>query len=142
MLSTLKAPSLRHHIIPQTWNLGYKVYASRNSKSSFSQGRPHNKYDLALVSKCIRQWREQAAMALKNRSHILVEATGIAFSRLGSQLNRLSGYEEIEAHKKKVIDQGTCEFPQFMQFPDDIIILCRSKNGRDSPSRSAGKSCV
>jgi sensitive to high expression protein 9, mitochondrial len=63
-------------------------------------------YDLPIVKQRIRKWTEQATIALRNRADDFTANTKTTFSQLGSQLNRVTGYEEIEALKRGVVEQG------------------------------------
>ena len=67
-------------------------------------------YDLPIVKQRIREWTEQATIALRNRADDFTASTKTTFSQLGSQLNRVTGYEEIEALKRGVVEQGVCLF--------------------------------
>jgi len=67
-------------------------------------------YDLPRVKQRIREWTEQATIALRNRADDFTASTKTTFSQLGSQLNRVTGYEEIEALKRGVVEQGVCLF--------------------------------
>jgi len=85
--------------------------------TSSSQDRPpesdgSKKYDLGLITKYIHQW----SMALQHRADNLALARGLVFSRLGSHINRVSGYEEIEALKKNVVEQGEYMNPILIYF--------------------------
>ncbi|KDR82642.1 hypothetical protein GALMADRAFT_57754 [Galerina marginata CBS 339.88] len=62
-------------------------------------------YDLDLVKNRIREWSEQATIILRNRADDFTASTKTTFSQLGSQLNRVTGYEEIEALKRGVVAQ-------------------------------------
>ena len=54
----------------------------------------------------IRGWSEQAAGSVKTHADSLAVSANLAMSRLGSQLNRMTGYDAIEALKKRVEEQG------------------------------------
>lgn len=77
------------------------------SKATATDSRePLSTYDLEVVKKRIREWSEQAAIALRNRADDFTAHTKTTFSQLGSELNRVTGYEEIEALKRAVVEQG------------------------------------
>jgi len=67
-------------------------------------------YDLHIVKQRIREWTEQATIGLRNRADDFTANTKTTFSQLGSQLNRVTGYEEIEALKRGVVEQGVFVF--------------------------------
>lgn len=82
-----------------------------NAKATTSDSRtdsrePLTAYDLQLVKKRVREWSEQAMIALRNRADDFTAHTKTTFSQLGLQLNRVTGYEEIEALKRGVVEQG------------------------------------
>lgn len=72
-------------------------------------------YDLEIVKQRIQEWTEQAAIVLRNRADDFTTTTKATFSQLGSELNRVTGYEEIEALKRGVVKQG--RFHTFYKFP-------------------------
>ena len=59
-----------------------------------------------IVKQRIREWTEKTAIVLRNRADDFTATTKTTFSQLGSELNRVTGYEEIEALKRKVVEQG------------------------------------
>jgi len=48
----------------------------------------------------------QTAVTLRQRADGLTAETKTKFLKLGAELNKVSGYEEIEALKKEVVEQG------------------------------------
>jgi hypothetical protein len=78
--------------------------------TSSSKDRPPESDGLGLITKYIHQW----SMALQHRADNLALARGLVFSRLGSHINRVSGYEAIEALKKNVVEQGEYMNPILM----------------------------
>ena len=76
-------------------------------KTSESSESPRlSSYHAEIVKQRIREWTEQAAIVLRNRAVGFTATTKTTFSQLGSELNRVTGYEEIEALKRKVVEQG------------------------------------
>ena len=67
-------------------------------------------YHAETVKQRIREWSEQAAIVLRNRADGFTATTKTTFSQLGSELNRVTGYEEIVALKRKVVEQGRVLF--------------------------------
>jgi hypothetical protein len=63
-------------------------------------------YGVASVGGRIRGWVERTVVALRNRAGDVTTSTQSNLSRLGSQINQVTGYEEIEALKKQVVEQG------------------------------------
>ncbi|KAF9013375.1 Mdm33 family-domain-containing protein [Cyathus striatus] len=62
-------------------------------------------YDLELVKQRIRKWTEKAGVTFRNRADDFTATTKYTFSKLGAELNKVTGYEEIEALKRKVVEQ-------------------------------------
>jgi len=82
------------------------------TSSTPKEATSHNKgrevlssYDLAIVKQRIRGWTEQAALTVRNRADDFTAHTKTTFSQLGSHLNRVTGYEEIEVLKKEIVEQ-------------------------------------
>jgi sensitive to high expression protein 9 len=65
-------------------------------------------YDLKVVKRRIREWTGQAAISVRTRADDFTAHTKTTFSQLGSQLNKVTGYEVIEALKQNVVEQGVC----------------------------------
>ncbi|KAF8195501.1 sensitive to high expression protein 9 [Pholiota molesta] len=76
--------------------------ASSSSKPGPSvTPEPLTAYDIDLVKQRIRSWTEQAAIALRNKADDFTASSKATFSQLGSELNRVTGYEEIEVLKRE-----------------------------------------
>ncbi len=52
--------------------------------------------DLQQVKNRLLEWSDQAAITLRTRADDFTETTKSTFSQLGAQLNKVTGYEEIE----------------------------------------------
>lgn len=65
-----------------------------------------SQYDLDVIKRCIRDRMNQTAITLRQRADGLTAETKTKFLKLGAELNKVSGYEEIEALKKEVVEQG------------------------------------
>ena len=79
---------------------------SKTSSESSSESPRLSSYHADIVKQRIREWAEQGAIVLRNRADGFTSTTKATFSQLGSELNRVTGYEEIEALKRKVVEQG------------------------------------
>jgi sensitive to high expression protein 9 len=96
-------------------------------------------YDLELVRSRIRDWTEQAGVTLRCRADGFTNHTKTRFSQLGAELSKATGYEEIEALKREVAEQGL--FPSFYFFPFLLVrrtlihLLYRGENQSDATSR-------
>jgi len=82
-----------------------------DSPSSTNPSNSHNPvsldtYDPILLKQRIREWSDQAAITVRTRADDFSATTKTTFSQLGTHLNRVTGYEEIEALKRQVVDQG------------------------------------
>ncbi|KAF9454824.1 hypothetical protein P691DRAFT_804184 [Macrolepiota fuliginosa MF-IS2] len=62
-------------------------------------------YDLEVVKQRIRDWTDQAAITLRERADDFTVQTKTTFSQLGAHLNKVTGYEGIDALKREVVDQ-------------------------------------
>ena len=57
-----------------------------------------------------REWTERAAIGMRFRADDFTAKSRATFSQLGAQLNKVTGYEEIEALKRGVVEQGVSKF--------------------------------
>ena len=57
-----------------------------------------------------RELSDRSLIAVRQRADGFTAKTESAFSLVGSHLNRVTGYEEIETLKKRVVDQGAYTF--------------------------------
>jgi She9 / Mdm33 family len=58
----------------------------------------------------VRQWSERNTIALRRRADTLVARLAVSFTRLGGEINKVTGYDEIEELKRQVVSQGTSSF--------------------------------
>ncbi|TFK19998.1 hypothetical protein FA15DRAFT_626009 [Coprinopsis marcescibilis] len=61
--------------------------------------------ELEAVKQRIREWTQQTAITIRTRADGFTATTKTTFSRLGAELNKVTGYEEIEALKRGVVTQ-------------------------------------
>jgi sensitive to high expression protein 9 len=54
----------------------------------------------------MRQWTDETAVAVRTRADEFTSTTKTTLSQLGFHLNKMTGYEEIEALKRRVVEQG------------------------------------
>lgn len=90
------------------------VTSSTNINATGSRESPPTNY-IELVKQHVQAWTAQASIAIRNGADEFTAATRTTFSQLGSQLNHVTGYEEIEALKRGVVEQGV-----FIYFIDII----------------------
>ncbi|KAJ7164688.1 Mdm33 family-domain-containing protein [Mycena crocata] len=55
----------------------------------------------------LRKWTDNTAIAVRGRADEFTSTTKTTFSQLGLHLNKMTGYEEIEALKRRVVEQET-----------------------------------
>lgn len=74
-------------------------------------------YDLDTIKQRIRDWMALATVVfkqqtdeLRQRTDELTQKTSTKLFQLGSQLNRVTGYEQIDALKQQVVEQGVLHF--------------------------------
>ncbi|KAI0300253.1 mitochondrial distribution and morphology family 33, partial [Russula brevipes] len=53
----------------------------------------------------IRRWTERNSIAFRQHTDSLIARIAISFSRLGGEINRVTGYDEIETLKRQVVSQ-------------------------------------
>lgn len=63
--------------------------------------------DLEALQSRLRDWSVLATSSLRQRADHLSKKATTTFSDLGQHLNRVTGYEEIEMLKRRVVEQGT-----------------------------------
>ena len=78
------------------------------SEHPSSKLRKGGTFDLDTLRTRFRQLSDRSAVTVRRRTDDFTAKAASTFSQLGSHLNRVTGYEEIEALKKQVVDQGLC----------------------------------
>ena len=100
--------------------------AESKTSSESSESPKLSAYHAEIVKQRIREWAEHGAIVLRNRADGFTATTKATFSQLGSELNRVTGYEEIEALKRKVVEQGKVLF--YFKFYNFLFqVLCMLK---------------
>ncbi|KAL0577443.1 sensitivity to high expression protein she9 [Marasmius crinis-equi] len=83
--------------------------SSSNPSSSQSQtdkstdGKPS--FDLSSLKTNLRRWTDEAAINFRQKADGFTGSTKTTFSQLGAGLNKVTGYDEIEALKREVVAQ-------------------------------------
>jgi hypothetical protein len=72
-----------------------------------SKLRKGGSFDLDTLRTRFRQLSDRSAVTVRRQADDFTAKAASTFSQLGSQLNRVTGYEEIEALKRQVVDQGS-----------------------------------
>ena len=78
-----------------------------SSSSSLKSREPTGVEDVQSI---IRGWSERQFIGLRQRTDSLVARLATSFTRLGGEINRVTGYDEIESLKRQVVSQGTLAF--------------------------------
>jgi hypothetical protein len=68
--------------------------------------RKSSLFDLETLRTHFRELSDRSLIAVRQRADDFTAKTESAFSLVGSHLNRVTGYEEIETLKRRVVDQG------------------------------------
>lgn len=63
--------------------------------------------DIEHTQSIIRRWSEQKSIAFRQHTDSLIARLATSFARLGGEINKVTGYDEIEALKRQVVSQGT-----------------------------------
>jgi sensitive to high expression protein 9, mitochondrial len=98
---------------------------------------PNSYLTLDSVKKLLKQWTETTAVAVRNKADDFTSRTQSTFSELGSQMNRVTGYEEIEALKRQVVLQGASE--DVLQSCTTKLLYPISPEGRINLTRQAAR---
>ncbi|KZT28873.1 hypothetical protein NEOLEDRAFT_1145623 [Neolentinus lepideus HHB14362 ss-1] len=61
--------------------------------------------DIAAAQERLRAWSENSAIAIRKRADEFTASALSTFAQLGGHLNRVTGYDEIEALKGRVVEQ-------------------------------------
>lgn len=64
-----------------------------------------------------REWSGPAAAVFRRYADQFTSSAKTTFSQLGSQLNKVTGYEEIEALKRRVVEQGIYVYLTLITWP-------------------------
>jgi len=70
--------------------------------SSLKSREPSDVEDMQSI---IRSWSERHFIGLRQRTDSLVARLATSFTRLGGEINRVTGYDEIESLKRQVVSQ-------------------------------------
>ena len=68
----------------------------------------------------LQKWAEETRRLAKTRTKVLSQAAKVALAQVGSELNRVTGYEEIEALKMKVAEQGVYPYATFSALAKEV----------------------
>lgn len=76
--------------------------------SQSSENAPSENY--IFTKEYFRELAEQKAIALRHQTDHLTQSLSATFSQLGGRINKVTGYDEIDALKKGVVEQGTLRY--------------------------------
>ena len=91
-------------------NLLSKATAGPPRGESQAGGSGTNADQLDEVKARVKEWSHDAVQSMRQRGDEFTARVARTFAQLGSELNRVTGYGEIEALKRKVVEQGA-SFP-------------------------------
>lgn len=97
----------------------YSLFTTRIRNFSSSHIPPNNPNDspddpaewkktLTRTREQLRLWGQIQSAALKERTESLSSNASVSLQTVGVKLNEVTGYHEIEALKKQVVDTGEC----------------------------------
>lgn len=66
---------------------------------------------LALIKAQFKELSHETLGRMRDRGDGFTRQVARTFAQLGSELNRVTGYEEIEALKRRVVQQGASPLP-------------------------------
>ncbi|KAJ7505543.1 Mdm33 family-domain-containing protein [Mycena galericulata] len=84
----------------------------------------------------LRQWTDNTALTVRTRADEFTSTTKTTLSQLGFHLNRMTGYEEIESLKRRVVEQETRiskarEAARLAKTAYDLAVVQRSNSQRE-----------
>ncbi|KAF9463015.1 Mdm33 family-domain-containing protein, partial [Collybia nuda] len=88
-------------------------------------------YSLEVVKRQLREWTGQAAIIVRTRADDFTAQTKTTFSQLGSQLNKVTGYEVIEALKRDARINATRQAARQAKVEYDEAVVQRSNSQRE-----------
>ncbi|KAK0487636.1 Mdm33 family-domain-containing protein [Armillaria novae-zelandiae] len=87
--------------------------------------------DLQQVKNRLVEWSDQAAITLRTKADDFTETTKSTFSQLGAQLNKVTGYEEIEVLKRQARIKATRQARRDAKLAYDKAVAQRSNSQRE-----------
>ncbi|KAJ7202816.1 sensitive to high expression protein 9 [Mycena pura] len=105
--------SLRRPVVAQTESRATaeahssSELASSSSSTTSPGSIPSSSRSSSELKDRLRGWAEDTAISVRGRADEFTSTTKTALSQLGFHLNRITGYEEIEALKRRVVEQET-----------------------------------
>ncbi|KAJ7163270.1 Mdm33 family-domain-containing protein [Mycena filopes] len=96
----------------------------------------HSPHSTSELQNRVRRWTDKTAIAVRTRADEFTSTTKTTFSQLGLHLNKMTGYEEIEALKRRVVEQETLinearDAARAAKTAYDMAVVQRSNSQRD-----------
>ncbi|KIJ07742.1 hypothetical protein PAXINDRAFT_42403, partial [Paxillus involutus ATCC 200175] len=95
------------------------------------QRGPQSPVDVDALRARVREWSVLASSSLRQRADEVSREASLTFSQLGLHLNRVTGYEEIEALKKQARIKATRQAAREAKTAYDVAVLQRSISQRE-----------
>ncbi|KAI9512460.1 Mdm33 family-domain-containing protein [Russula earlei] len=70
-----------------------------------SSSGPESGKNIEHAQSLIRRWSERNSVAFRQHTDNLIARMAVSFTRLGGEINRVTGYDEIETLKRQVVSQ-------------------------------------
>ncbi|KAL0066184.1 sensitivity to high expression protein she9 [Marasmius tenuissimus] len=114
--------------------------SSEPSTSTSSQDKSNvqtdgkESFDLESFKSNLRRWTDEAAINFRQKADGFTGTTKTTFSQLGAELNKVTGYDEIEALKREVVARGVCatEIPALSRLTIYIPLEARIQEVRQA----------
>ncbi|KAJ7465320.1 Mdm33 family-domain-containing protein [Mycena latifolia] len=87
--------------------------------------------DTSQLKDRLRKWTDSTAIAVRGRADEFTSTTKTTLSQLGFHLNRMTGYEEIDALKRRVVEQGARNAARLAKTAYDAAVVQRSDSQRE-----------
>lgn len=77
---------------------------------------------MANAKERLRGWSERTASQLRQQIDQYTASLAVTFSQLGKEINKVTGYGEIEVLKQRVVQQGEQHVRQYFRISDVEIV--------------------
>lgn len=104
-----------------------------SSSSSHTNPTPHkeaSKFAVHDVKQRVHEWSNDATVSFRSKADAWTDSTKVVFSKLGAELNKVTGYEAIETMKRQVGEQGAW-YLQLSPYTSNINPLLITNRERD-----------
>ena len=97
-----RAEGLHSQVLPPEKDATPTIQMEPFDASSSERGNNH----LEELKESLRGWTETAATTIRKHADHYTARTATTFAQLGRELNKVTGYGEIELLKRRVVEQG------------------------------------